>query len=169
MSASLPAPEPGDAPANEVALRVRFDETDMMGIVHHSRYWSWFEEARFRFMEGVLAVSVADLREQALYMPVVDSRCRYLRSVTWSDALRVRVHMEAAVAARFQFYYDVRLAGPHGQCVALGTTRHVFTDAGMGLKLTVPEFYRAKWATALARFPDAFIDRPPRGLRRGAA
>lgn len=169
MSTLLPQDHPADTPANEVALRVRFDETDMMGIVHHSRYWSWFEEARFRFMERVLAVTVADLREQAVYMPVVDSRCRYLKSVTWSDALRVRVHMEAAVAARFQFYYDVRLAAPDGRRVALGTTRHVFTDAGLGLKLTVPEFYRAKWAAALARRPEAFTDRPPRGLRGAAA
>lgn len=169
MNAAAGRPAAETTGINEITLRVRFDETDLMGIVHHSRYWSWFEEARFRFMERVLEVSTAELVAQAVYMPVVDSRCRYLRSVTWSDTLLVRAQMEGAVAAYFRFHYDARLGAADGPRVALGTTRHVFTDPQMGLKLTVPEFYRAKWAAALTRHPAAFTDGPQAGLRGARA
>ncbi len=155
--ASSPAP-------NELLLRVRFEETDMMGIVHHSRYWAWFEEARFAFMERVLAVTVAELRAQAVYMPVVDSRCSYLRSVTWSERLAVRVLMQATQGPRFCFYYELRNA-QQGFCAARAATRHVFTSAEMGLKLRVPDLYVARWAQAVCAHPEAFTERPPQGFR----
>lgn len=144
-----------DTDAPEIVLRPRFEQTDMMGVIHHSQYLSWFEEARFRFMEEVLAVSIPEMIEQRVYMPVVDCRCRYLRSVSWADAVAIQTRMDRRIGPSFSFHHRARLAGS-GTEVAAGVTRHVFTDASLRLKLTVPEFYRRKWAAAALRHPEAF-------------
>src|SRR5262245_4216268 len=139
----------------ETVLRPRFEQTDMMGIVHHSQYWSWFEEARFRFVEDVLAVSLPEMVEQRVYMPVVEGRCRYLRRVTWTDTVAIETRMDRRVGPSFHFHYRARLAGSD-VLVATGATKHVFTDASLALKLSVPEFYRRRWAAAVLRHPAAF-------------
>ncbi len=144
---------------NELLVAVRFADVDLMGVVHHSRYWTWFEEARFHFLSRILGVTPEEVQLQEIYTPLVSSSCTYGRAVRWGEEVVVAVRMEVDRGARFRFCHEVRTADG-GQRVASALTTHVFTDLQMRLKLTVPPFYRDRLRAALAGDGAAYIDAP---------
>ena len=89
-------------------LRVRYAETDQMGVAHHASYVPWIEEARTEWMRA-RGRSYRALEEQGLALAVTRLSLRYLRSAEYDDLLCIRTRLEAQGMASLDFAYDIEL------------------------------------------------------------
>lgn len=117
-------------------LRVRYPETDPMGVVHHTHYLVWFEIGRTELMRQA-GCPYADLEKEGILMPVVEAACRYLSPARYDDEILVETSLEEVTRVTSRFSYRV-LRQPEGRLLATGMTRHAATDA-RGVPRRVPE------------------------------
>lgn len=128
---------------NELYIEPRFSEVDMMKVVHHSKYIIWFEEARFKFLKNVLDISISELRELDLLMPVIECYSNYKKPVFWDMPVIIDTKLEISNKANFNFHYSV-LAADNRKLCSVGRTMHVFIDHDFNLKLNTPELFRKR-------------------------
>ena len=124
----------------EIEFRVRYAETDQMGIAHHSHYLVWCEQARTDHMRQ-LGVSYRALEEGGLRLPVVDARVRYRQPARYDDLLRVSCWVREAASRRVTFGYAVHHAET-GQLLATAQTSLIAVDSTHALT-TIPRDVRA--------------------------
>lgn len=110
----------------ETSLRVRYSETDQMGIVYHAHYLVWFEIGRTEWCRAA-GLPYADMERSGLFIPVTRVGASFRRRSSYDAAVRVRTRMEALSGRGCAFAYEV--CGAEGDLLADGSTRHVFTDA----------------------------------------
>ena len=101
-------------------LRVRFAETDAMGIVHHSRYLPWLEAARVEYLRD-LGHPYAELRAEGVDYTVIEAYMRYRQPVQFDDIVDVHLRLGSVSRATFQIGYLLTVAG---QTRATGVTVH---------------------------------------------
>ncbi len=107
-------------------LRVRYSETDQMGIVYHAHYLVWFEIGRTEWCRAA-GLPYAEMERSGLYIPVTRVECAFRRRSSYDDPIRVVTRMAELGGRGCTFAYEVR--NPAGDLLADGATRHVFTDA----------------------------------------
>lgn len=91
----------------ETQIRVRYAETDQMGVVYHSNYFPYFESARAESIRE-LGFTYADMEKMGVIMPVVDVHCRYLRPALYDDLLTVKTMLkELPVHHKIEFHHEV--------------------------------------------------------------
>lgn len=106
-----------------VTLRVRYAETDQMGVVYHANYFVWFEIGRVELLRA-LGHSYRDLEAAGISLPVIHAECHYRRSARYDDELEVRTTGRLVSSLRVEFRYVlVRLAD--GEVLATARTEHV--------------------------------------------
>ena len=105
-------------------IRVRYAETDMMGITYHANYFVWFEAARIHMLE-TLGISYKELEKSGYGLPVIECHACFHRPVTFDDLVVVKTSMEPSPGVRFQIDY---LVSCEGQKVTTGYTVHAFMD-----------------------------------------
>ena len=134
-----PAPEDVFGPWHETILRVRYAETDKMGIVYYANYLVWFEIGRAEYCRA-RGFAYRDMEEdEDAFLVVAESYCRYKAPAYYDDELIVRTHITELRKRSLRFGYEIlRLAD--GQIVAEGETGHVVTD-GDGRVRSFPERY----------------------------
>ena len=120
----------------EIALRVRYAETDQMGIVYHAHYAVWFEIGRTEFCRAA-GFPYRDLEAAGIRIPVTGLECKYRRPARYDDALRVRTRLPELSARGLTFSYEV--VGADEALLADGATRHVFADAEGRLRRAPPD------------------------------
>lgn len=108
-------------------LRVRFAETDAMGIVHHSRYFLYLEEARVAYLRHI-GHPYTDWREAGLDSAVLEAYVRYRNPLRFDDEVDVRVLLASAGRATFQMAY--LLTTIDGDVAATAVTVHGMVTAG---------------------------------------
>ena len=92
---------------HDIQIRVRYAETDQMGVVYHSNYFPWFESARTEAIRS-LGFTYADMEKMGIIMPVVDVHCRYLRPAKYDDLLHIRTTLkELPIHHKIEFFNDV--------------------------------------------------------------
>ena len=92
---------------SETQIRVRYAETDQMGIVYHGNYFLYFESARAESIRQ-LGYSYAEMEKKGVVMPVVDVHCRYLRPAKYDDLLTVKtVLKELPVHHKVEFHHEI--------------------------------------------------------------
>jgi acyl-CoA thioester hydrolase len=131
-------PEPLDPAASlsVVRIRVRFGETDAMGIVHHASYVLYMEVARIEWLRR-RGVAYADWAAQGVHLPVVDLSLRYRSPARFDDEIDVHVSLAEVGAASVRF--DYRLIRVDGTLCTEGSTRLACIDAQMTLRRISPE------------------------------
>ena len=102
-------------------IRVRYCETDQMGVAHHGSYVDWFEEARTEWMRR-RGKTYRQMEEGGDLLQVVGIDIRYRKSVTYDDEIDIAVDVRETGGASVVLGYEVRLADG-GALVATGTTR----------------------------------------------
>jgi acyl-CoA thioester hydrolase len=113
---------------NESRLRVRYAETDQMGVVYHSNYFIWFEVGRVELLRQ-LGFSYRDMeREDNCLIAVVDARCRYRAPAVYDDQLIVRTQIRNVRESAVHFGYELRRAGD-GTLLAEGETTHMVINS----------------------------------------
>jgi acyl-CoA thioester hydrolase len=124
---------------NETRIRVRYAETDQMGIVYHSNHFIWFEVGRVELLRQ-LGFSYKDMeREDNCFIAVVDARCRYKSPARYDDEILVRTYLKNVRESVIHFGYEL-LRPSDGTLLAEGETTHIVADAQMQ-KTTLPEKY----------------------------
>lgn len=110
----------------DVPIRVRYAETDAMGVAYHGHYFTWFEVARVELMRA-LGLRYRDLEAEGIYLPVVDCHARFLAAARYDAALQVRTALMAASRAKIVFGYQVHEPEASRALLACGQTTHAFT------------------------------------------
>ena len=106
--------------------KVRFVETDMMGVVHHANYLRWFEMGRVAYLRAC-GITLGELMDAGVIFPITEVKANYKNSCTFDDDFEVQVRMSAFNKAKMEFDYRViRLRD--GAVAVEGHTRNVFTD-----------------------------------------
>ncbi len=101
-------------------IRVRYCETDRMGVAHHGSYVNWFEEARTEWMRE-RGKTYRALEDEGILLQIVDLRCSYKRSITYDDVIEIETRMLERKRARFTIGYTVYDAAT-ARLVAEGAT-----------------------------------------------
>ena len=123
------------------SIRVRYAETDQMGIAHHAEYFAWFEVGRTDLLREC-GLPYRDLEKRGLRFPVIGAEARFLRPAYYDDVLEVRTALDALTGARIAFRYEVRREGAPG-AIATARTEHAAVDAG-GRPRRLPEDVRER-------------------------
>ena len=125
---------------DETEVRVRYAETDKMGIVHHANYYIWFELGRSDFCRN-RGFSYLEMEEEDhLMMVVAESQCRYKSPAFYEDVLTIKTRAETIRSRSLTFTYEV-FRKSDSKLLATGMTKHLMTDSDKTIK-TLPEKYR---------------------------
>jgi acyl-CoA thioester hydrolase len=134
---------------SETRLRVRYVETDQMGVVYHANYFIWFEVGRVEFLRQ-MGFSYRDMeKDDGCCIAVVDARCRYKAPARYDDEIIVRTHLKNVRASVIHFAYEL-LRAADGVLLAEGETTHIVADMKMQTT-TLPEKYMSAFRQALAK------------------
>ena len=141
---------PRHSPAvTETRLRVRYAETDQMGVVYHANHLIWFEVGRVEFMRE-LGFSYRDLeREEDRFIAVAEARCRYRAPVFYDEEVVVRTRLRSVRRSVVHFGYEL-VRGQDGALLAEGETTHIVTDRQMKV-VPLPEKYFKVFHAALGK------------------
>jgi len=132
---------PPARPAAEARIRVRYAETDQMGVVYYANYLVWMEVARMEWCRAH-AVDYREMeREDGVALAVAEASCRYRSPARFDDEVAIRVWVEEANSRMVTFHYEMRVA-EGDRLVATGETRHIFVGPAMS-RARCPVRYRA--------------------------
>ncbi len=107
-------------------VRVRYAETDQMGVAYHGGYFAWFEVGRTDLLRS-RGATYRELEGQGLHLPVIEAHARYLKPALYDDVLEIRTNVTAVSGARVSFGYEIHRDGTEGP-IATGTTAHAAVD-----------------------------------------
>ncbi len=107
-------------------LTVRYAETDRMGIVHHSRYYPWFEVARTDFIKEY-GGSYSEMEEAGILMPLTETHAKYFAGLTYEEEAMVTCRLTELGAATCKFEYEVYRVKDN-KLMTTGYTKHGFVD-----------------------------------------
>jgi acyl-CoA thioester hydrolase len=126
-------------PPTESRLRVRYAETDNMGVVYYANYYIWMEVGRVDLCKD-LGFNYRDMENHDdVFLAVAESTCRYRNPARFDDEVIVKTWVEDVNTRMVTFRYEIRLAA--GDLVlATGSTRHVFVSRAMQ-RTRLPEKY----------------------------
>ena len=133
-------------------VRVRYAETDQMGIVYYANYLVWFEIGRVELLRSLgLAYSQLEIDHDCI-LPVVEASCRYRAPARYDDQILIETRPSLLRGSVIKFAYRILHKAPEGQepaVLAEGETVHVVCDDQLKRK-PLPEAYAAALRTAMA-------------------
>ena len=128
---------------NQTTVRVRYAETDQMGVVYYANYLVWMEVGRVEYCKAA-GFSYKNMEiEDGVVLAVAEARCRYASPARFDDEVVVRTWVEEANARMVRFGYEMTRAGD-GRRIASGETKHIFLSRDFR-PCRMPEKYRANF------------------------
>mgnify|MGYP001221404360 CR=1 FL=1 len=110
-----------EKPSSRYLVRVRFGETDLMGIVHHAVYLSYFEAGRVEYMRR-RGIDYVDWAKRGIHLPVVEANVRYRKMARFDELLMVETSLEAMTRVTIRFGYRILRHRDGQELVAEGFT-----------------------------------------------
>lgn len=108
-------------------IKVRYVETDNMGIAHHSNYYIWFEVARGDFIKKA-NITYKEIEEEGIMMPLVETYCKYIRAAKYDDDLVIETSVAEFNPVKISFDYRV-LSEKDSRLLAKGKTTQTFINS----------------------------------------
>jgi acyl-CoA thioester hydrolase len=134
---------------NETRVRVRYAETDQMGVVYHANHLIWFEVGRVEFMRQ-MGFSYRDMeRDDGRFIAVAEVTCRYRAPVYYDEEVLIRTQLRHVRESVIIFRYELSRA-ENGTLLAEGETTHIVTDAKMKVA-ALPDKYLAVFRAAAGK------------------
>ena len=134
---------------NETRLRVRYAETDQMGVVYHSNHFVWFEVGRVELLRQ-LGFSYRDMESKdGRFIAVAEAKCRYRAPVRYDEEVVVRTELLNVRDSVVHFGYELRRVADR-VLLAEGETTHIVTDADMKIAV-LPEKYLSVFRSAVGK------------------
>jgi len=127
--------------------KAQYYETDQMGIIHHSNYIRWFEEARIDLLEK-LGIGYAEMEQQGIISPVLGLSCEYKKKTYFGETVEITTRLTNFTGMKFNFSYEIYDKNT-GELRCTGETRHCFLDKDnnpLRMKTKYPEIYQTMMA-----------------------
>ncbi len=127
--------------SHETRFRVRYAETDQMGVVYYANYLIWMEIGRSEYCRAT-GVRYKDMEAgDGIRLAVVDAHCRYMHPARYDEEIAVKTWIARANRRMIEFHYHIR-GGETFQPLAEGETKHIFLGLDMR-PVKLPEKYHA--------------------------
>ncbi len=110
---------------NKVSFRVRYSETDQMGVVYHGRYAEYLEVGRVEWLRS-LGISYKKLEDDGIFLPVIHLQIQYKKSAKYDDLLTVETYLKDKPLVRINF--DYKIYNENRELLVLASTTLVFMD-----------------------------------------
>lgn len=126
---------------NRFSFKVRYEETDRMGIVYHSNYIVWFDMGRTEFLRA-LGYAYSDLEKEGVWLPIIEVGCTYKNPAKYDEEVTVETHIEELTRVKIRFGYKVYRGE---ELLVEGFTVQAFTTDKLkpiGLNRVRPDIYK---------------------------
>jgi len=140
----------------ETTVRVRYAETDQMGVVYYGNYYLWFEVGRVELCRQLGFEYKKMESEDDSFIVVAESSCRYRKPAKFDDVLRIRTRVAEAQRRTIRFAYEI-FRDNANELLANGETFHVICDR-LGRPKSLPEKYRQYFGIASAPHGGEAVD-----------
>jgi acyl-CoA thioester hydrolase len=139
----------------ETTARVRYAETDQMGVVYHANFFVWFEVGRVELLRQMgFQYKEMEARDDC-YIVVAEARCRYRKPARYDDVIRIRTRIAESRSRTIGFAYEI-LNDATGEVLATGETKHVVCDRHGRPKVLALK-YREKFLATAHQAPPARV------------
>ncbi len=122
----------------EVQLRVRYKETDAMGVVHHSNYVTYYETARTEMLR-TFGTTYREMEAEGVMMPVIEVDMRYISPAYYDDLLTIRITLKKLPAVKIEFFHEV--FNESGQLINTGRVLLAFMSSATRRPCRAPESF----------------------------
>jgi len=122
---------------NETKLRVRYGETDQMGVVYHGNYAQYFEVGRLEWLRA-LDISYKKMEEDGIILPVVSLTVKFKKSACYDDVINVKTQLVKPPTASIEFEYEI--TNEIGEILATGNTVLAFINKSLNKPMRCPKF-----------------------------
>ena len=122
---------------NETQIRVRYGETDQMGVVYHGNYAQYFEVGRLEWLRD-LDISYKKMEEDGVILPVVSLSIKYKKSACYDDVINVKTQLIKMPTASIEFEYEI--TNQIGEILATGNTVLAFINRSTNRPMRCPKF-----------------------------
>ena len=126
---------------SETQLRVRYAETDQMGVVYHGNYAEYFEMGRVEWLRN-LGLSYAFMEGNGIMLPVVSLTINYKKPARYDDLVTVRTILKKQESVRIEFDYEIY--NETGELLTTGYSMLVFVDMKTGRPVLPPDYVLEK-------------------------
>lgn len=127
---------------SQTQLRVRYAETDQMGVVYHGNFFQYFEVARAESIRD-LGITYADMERMGVIMPVIEVQCRYLKPARYDDLLTIKLILkELPPGHKVEFFHEVY--NEKEELLATGSVLLYFMEANGMKRTSMPPLLREK-------------------------
>lgn len=113
-------------------LRVRYAETDQMGVVYYANYFVWFEAARTDFLR-IIGIPYRALEQQGIFLPVVEAYAKYIAPAFYEDEIDVEICLKEIKSVSLKILYNVKRCSDNKLLVE-GYTKHTVIDKSGKIK-----------------------------------
>ena len=127
---------------NRTEIRVRYSETDQMGVVYHANYLAWFEVGRVEYLREI-GLDYRAMESQGIMVPVLEVNCKYRQPARYDDIVAVETRLCEVKRAKFYFEYSI-FRKEDSELLATGRSEHIFVDSEfrpINLKKQHPEMW----------------------------
>ncbi|MFD0989005.1 acyl-CoA thioesterase [Mariniflexile jejuense] len=122
---------------DEIQIRVRYGETDQMGVVYHGNYAQYLEIGRIEWLRK-LGISYKNMEENGVMLPVVSLNINYKKSAVYDDVINVKTKLKSTPTAKIEFEYEI--TNQNGEILTLATTTLVFIDMKTNRPMKAPQY-----------------------------
>lgn len=156
----MPEAPAAGLPVHRSHVRVRYAETDQMGVVYHANYFVWFEIGRTDWLRRT-GGTYRDMEAAGVSLPVIEAHCEYRRPARYDDEVEIRTRATLLTGVRVRFDYEV-LRNGEDEVAVIGYTVHAATDR-TGRPCRLPDAVRELLAIPA---PRTLTGRPKAGAER---
>ncbi|WJJ98273.1 acyl-CoA thioesterase [Algibacter luteus] len=122
---------------DEIQIRVRYGETDQMGVVYHGNYALYLEMGRIEWLRK-LGISYKSMEENGIMLPVVSLSINYKKSAGYDDVINVKTQLKRMPTAKIEFDYEI--TDEQGDILTTANTTLVFIDKNTGRPMRAPQY-----------------------------
>ncbi len=122
---------------DEIQIRVRYGETDQMGVVYHGNYALYLEMGRIEWLRK-LGISYKLMEENGIMLPVVSLNINYKKSACYDDVINVKTQLKKQPTAKIEFDYEI--TNEKGELLTIASTTLVFIDMKTNRPVKAPEY-----------------------------
>lgn len=125
----------------EFNVRVRYSETDQMGVVYHGNYAQYFEMGRVEWLRNI-GISYKWMEENGVMLPVVSLTTNYKKPARYDDVLRVKTIFKSQSSAKIEFDYEIY--NEQDELLTIGNSILVFVNMKTGRPMAAPDYVKTQ-------------------------
>ena len=138
-------------PEFETRIRVRYAETDQMGVAYHANYLVWMEVARVEYCRNI-GFDYRVMEQDGILIAVIEAHCRYLSPARFDDEIVIEIRVAESTPRLLRFRYDLRCLVDDRR-IARGETMHLYLNKANFRPVRLPEKYQSGFSVTSTGTP----------------